>query len=207
MLALMASYDTQDSLTERARRGDRAAFDELAGVCRDRLATLVRFRLGESLRREVDSEDVIQETHLRAFQTIDRLTSRSKDSFFRWLSGIARNVILEQCRKIRPTADLEGEERQVESASPSGTIRRQERLDRLQRALDELSPDYRFVLRGVLVEKLPLTEVARRMNRTPNAVSLILLRANRKLRESFGDTQSLGLPAAELDWGDNDAAN
>ena len=76
---------------------------------------------------------------------------------------------------------------------------------RLLFPLDELSPDYRRVLRGVLVEKLPLAEVASRMRRTPNAISLILLRASRKLRESFGDTQSLGLPDAELDWGGPDA--
>ena len=207
MTALMTSPGTDDSLIERALGGDRAAFDALTSVCQDRLANLVRFRIGESLRREVDPEDVLQETYLRAFQAMDRFTSRSEDSFFRWLSGIARNVILEQSRKIRPTVDLDGEDKQGESASPSGTMRRQERLDRLQTALDQLSPDYRHVLRGVLVERLPVTEVARRMGRTPNAVSLLLLRANRKLRESFGDTQSLGLPAAELDWGDTDAAD
>ena len=103
--------------------------------------------------------------------------------------------------------DFDGTDPQGESASPSRTLRRGERLDRLQKALDELPLDYRRVLRGVLVEKLPLTEIARRMGRTPNAVSLLLLRANRKLRESFGDTQSLHLPADELHWGDSDATN
>jgi RNA polymerase sigma-70 factor (ECF subfamily) len=209
MHALMAGNDTRNTgntRLERARQGDRAAFDELAGACRDRLRTLVRFRLGASLRREVDPEDVVQETLLRAFRTIGRFTSRSEDSFFRWLSGIARNVILERCRSVQPAADLDALDTQAESASPSRALRRRERLDRLQRALNELSPEYRRVLRGVLVEKLPLTEIARRMGRTPNAVSLLLLRANRKLRESFGDTQSLGLPAAELDWGESDVA-
>jgi RNA polymerase sigma factor (sigma-70 family) len=86
-------------------------------------------------------------------------------------------------------------------------MRRGELLDRLQKALDGLPADYRRVLRGVLVEKLPLTEIARRMGRTPNAVSHLLLRANRRLRESFGDTQSLHLPADGLDWGDTDATS
>ena len=77
---------------------------------------------------------------------------------------------------------------------------------RLQSALDQLSPEYRRVLRGVLVEKLPLTEIAGRMGRTPNAISILLLRANRKLREVVGDTHSLGLPATQLDWGEDNGA-
>ena len=37
-------------------------------------------------------------------------------------------------------------------------------------------------------------EVAARMNRSENAVRLLLARAAMKLRESFGDTESLHLP-------------
>ena len=207
MHAVMDPQNTEQALIDRALNGDRGAFDELANTCRDRLEQLVQFRLGASLRRHVAPEDVIQETYLRAFPTIDRFTRRSEDSFFQWLSGIARNVIREQCRASVPTEDLGKLEPQTESASASKTMRRGERLDRLQMALDELPPDYRRVLRGVLVEKLSVTEIARRMGRTPNAVSLLLLRANRKLRESFGDTQSLHLPADELRWGDSDATN
>ena len=207
MHALMNPQNKEQALVNRARKGDRAAFEELAGACRDRLERLVQFRLGASLRRQMAPEDVLQETYLRAFRMIDRFTRRSEDSFFQWLSGIARNVILEQCRTSLPMEDFDGTDPQGESASPSRTLRRGERLDRLQKALDELPLDYRRVLRGVLVEKLPLTEIARRMGRTPNAVSLLLLRANRKLRESFGDTQSLHLPADELHWGDSDATN
>ncbi len=203
----MDPQNTEQALIGRVRSGDRAAFDELASICRDRLEQLVRFRLGASLRRHVALEDVLQETYLRAFRTIDRFTRRSEDSFFQWLSGIARNVIREQCRANLPMEELVGKEPQTESASASKNLRRGERLDRLQTALDELPPDYRRVLRGFLVEKLPLTEIARGMGRSPNAVSLLLLRANRKLRETFGDTQSLHLPADELRWGDSDATN
>ena len=65
MTVLMESHPTHDPRVDRAREGDRAAFDELTTACRDRLATLVRFRLGDSLRREVDPEDILQETYLR----------------------------------------------------------------------------------------------------------------------------------------------
>ena len=205
MNALMDSKLDISSLAERARAGDRDAFEQLADSCRKRLLNLVRFRLGPRLRRQLGSDDVLQETYLRAFRSIEQLRPNSADSFFHWVSGIARRVILEHHRKDRH-GPVEGQDQdpEAERVSPSRGMRRDERFERLQTALSAMPPDYRFVLRGVMVDKLPLTEIARRMGRTPNAVSLLLLRANRKLRESLGDTQSLGLPAAELDWGDDD---
>jgi RNA polymerase sigma-70 factor (ECF subfamily) len=202
----MDPSSAQQALIDRARRGDRAAFDELAAGCRERLARVVRFRLGPSLRRVLDVEDVLQETYLRGFGAIARFTWRHEGSFFEWLSGIARNVIREACARSPGSGGEPGEaeeEPPAPGASPSRELRRGERLERLQKALDELPPAYRQVLRGALVEKLPLVEIARRLGKTPNAVSLLLLRANRKLRESFGETQSLCLPPEGLDWGES----
>jgi RNA polymerase sigma-70 factor (ECF subfamily) len=206
MLALMGPTDTEKALIERAQRGDRSAFEDLTSRSRERLATLTRFRLGASLRAQVDVEDILQETYLRALESVGRFSWRSEDSFFQWLSGISRNVIREQCRRVRPAAEIEGEGPPAEAPSPSRVMAREERLDRLQRALDELPTEYKRVLRAVLVEKQPVTEIAHRLGKTPNAVSLLLLRANRKLRELLGDTRSLGLPDRGLDWGDSDGA-
>ena len=48
-------------------------------------------------------------------------------------------------------------------------------------------------------EKFTLREAAEQMNRTPNAVMKLLTRALTKLKESFGDTESLHLPSIRLD--------
>ena len=144
---------------------------------------------------------------MRAFRTLNRFEPRGADSLVRWLAGIARHVILERSRRLRHETNSGVEEPRVEGPSASENLRRHERLERLQAALDGLPEHYRNVLRSVFVERLPVAEVARRTGRTPNAVSLILLRANRKLRESFGDTNSLELPDGGLDWGrSNDTA-
>ena len=78
--------------------------------------------------------------------------------------------------------------------SASKAERRNERLERFEKALNQLSPDYRQAIVLSRIEGLSIEEVARRMNRSPNAVSHILLRALRKLRARFGDTESLHLP-------------
>ena len=48
------------------------------------------------------------------------------------------------------------------------------------------------------LDGLPIQEIARRMDRSPNAVSQLLARALKQLRSSFGDTESLGLPDRAL---------
>jgi RNA polymerase sigma-70 factor (ECF subfamily) len=196
----MTSEDTR-SLVQRARAGDRQAFDALAGRYREHLEALIRQRLGEGLRGRVAVEDIHQETLLRALRSLAHFEWREAEhdaSFFRWLSGIAVRVILEAAASARRSAPIALDfEVMADEVSPSRTLARKERLERLQQAIAHLSPDYQTVLRLVRIEGLPVSEAAKRMRRTPNAVSQLLLRALRKLRERFGETESLGLPAEE----------
>jgi hypothetical protein len=43
-----------------------------------------------------------------------------------------------------------------------------------------------------------MKEIARRLDRSESAVKNLLLRALKALRQSFGDTESLGLPDRRL---------
>jgi len=83
--------------------------------------------------------------------------------------------------------------------SPSEAVRRDERFDRLEKALEHLSPDHRRVIFLARVQELDTEEVARKMGRTPEAVSMLLYRALLKLRAAFGSTESSGLPQRSLE--------
>ena len=61
------------------------------------------------------------------------------------------------------------------------------------KALRTLSTDHQTVLELSRMEGLSIREIAERMDRSESAVKNLLLRATRKLRESFGETASLGL--------------
>ena len=78
--------------------------------------------------------------------------------------------------------------------SPSVILRRNERFDRLEKALANLSKDHGEVLRLARIEGLKVKEIAARMKRSPDAVWKLLARATLQLKESFGDTESLHLP-------------
>ena len=72
----MKAKNSTESLIESVRDGDRGAFESLTRGFRQRLVGLIHTRLGESLRSKVDIDDVVQETLLRAFRSIDRYQHR-----------------------------------------------------------------------------------------------------------------------------------
>ena len=199
------------ALVERARAGDRAAFEALAEHCRARLARVVERRLGPAVRGQWSTEDVVQETLLRAFRSLDRFewrddADRLTSSFFRWLSGIANRVVLEAAARQKREApiELDFDLWSPDAVSPSRTLIRAERLAALERALDALSPDQRQAIRLVRIEGLSVNAVAERMGRQPNAVSQLILRGLRRLRAQYGEaspSESFHLPDVDLGRG------
>ena len=198
----MASANETKVLVEKAQGGDRDAFEALVETHRDRLVKLVRSRLARGLEHAIDEDDVVQETFLRAFEGLSRFRWQGEDSFIKWVGVIASNLVHSAGRRKRARREESPEPEVAPVAggcSPSRAMRRNERFDRLQRALDALDEDSRQVITLVRIEGLPVKEVARRIGRTLNATSILLHRAAVKLRELFGDTESLGLPARCLE--------
>ncbi len=190
----MTQSKRPEALIEAARAGDRRALETLFERCRDRLLDAIRTRR-RSLVGGQEPEDVRQETFLRATESIARFENRGEESLLRWLHGIARNVELEGVRQARETLSLEAAERlESQDPSPSRGLRREERRERLERAIASLPDHYREVVRLARIEGLKVREVAARLGESPDATTHILARALRLLRGSMGDTDSLGLP-------------
>lgn len=192
---LMDETDTSRVHIQKAQAGDRGAFEELARRYQSRLESLIASRLRAHHITTLDADDVLQETLLRSFRGVQSFQWQGEESFLRWLGGITENVVLEIARRgaRNPVFQLE---RDVAGSgvSPSRAMRRGERLDRLHDAIQTLSPDYRDVILLSRIEGLNFEEIAHRMNRSPAAVKQLLWRALKKLKEAFGDTESLHLP-------------
>jgi RNA polymerase sigma-70 factor (ECF subfamily) len=191
----MAEDDQDLRLLERAHAGDREACGALLRRHEPALRAWVRSRLGAKLKARIDPEDVIQETVLKALEALGSFQYQGAGSFPRWLRSIGERVILKAAERERkkPFLSLRHEVEGGEG-SPSRRFRRGERLARLESALGGLSREHREVVRLARIEGLPIREIASRMGRTPAAVSMLLSRALRKLKELFGDTESFGLP-------------
>lgn len=192
--AMAAPYEIE-ALIQRARDGDRNAWEGAVVHFRDPLEAHIRKRIGNHLRQEVDLDDVFQESLAQATRSLSHCHAASAPSFLAWLKGIAEHVILNLARRKRGDKILYVEEDAPSAEpTPSKHHRRGERMDRLQRSLESLKPEYREVVTLVRIEGLPIREAAGRMGRTPKAVAHLLGRALAKLKEAFGDTESLSLP-------------
>jgi hypothetical protein len=86
----------------------------------------------------------------------------------------------------------------AKGSSPSKNARRNERFDRLEAALEALSPARREAIILVWIQGLPVKDAARRMGKSPDAVSMLILRGLRNLRKILGKTNSLRLPPRSL---------
>lgn len=198
----MVAPEQLTDLVTKAQSGDRQAFEQLVELSRERLANVVAARVGAHLRAQIDVDDVIQETFTRAFESIGRFRSQGEDSLHRWFATIAEHVILEVARERqrRPKFQLY-QDPSGSAATPSKLFRRNERFERLEQALNHLSPEHREVIVLSRIERLKIDRIAERMRRSPDAVKQLLSRALKSLKESFGDTESLHLPDRRLNTG------
>ena len=94
----MMKEDSTQDLVARAQRGDRKAFEQLVARHQEELQGFVESRLGTALKGRIESEDVVQETLLKAFRSLDEFRWRGERSLPRWLAGIAKNLILHVAR-------------------------------------------------------------------------------------------------------------
>jgi len=202
MQKVMENNFKVQSLVDRARSGDREAFDELVKRFQqplyDSLASWLRFRVGP----RVDIEDVIQDCFLRAYSSLDRFVCPDhdeEDAFLRWICGIAKHSLGDLMRKAsREAPSTLMTDPPAGATTESRVLRREERFERCQKALDKLPSGYREALVLARLEGLSAKEIAKRMDRTPDAVYQLIARGLKLLREEFGDTESLHLPDRQL---------
>jgi RNA polymerase sigma-70 factor (subfamily 1) len=215
----MESWERAQALVLAAKGGERQAFDELAREYLSLTATYVRKRLGFSLRRRVEADDLVQETFLRAYRSIGQFRGETAPEFWNWVCTIADHVIQDQGRRLKArkgalAAEVSLEQcrargeagswalespLQAAGGSPSRVMRREERFERLKRVLRTLKPDHARVIFLARVQGLPIKEVARRMSRSQEATSMLLLRALLKLKAAFGATDSFHLPERSIE--------
>lgn len=207
MQVMMAQKGRLLALVDRAREGDRDAFDAIVSEYNDRLESFVRSRVRPQLRERLDAAELAHETFSRAFESLARFDGADEDAWLAWLAGIAKNVVLKEVEKLGRGRPLRlARDVSDHQPSPSRIARREERLVRLHDAFQGLPDDYREVIQLCRIDGLRIRDVADRMNRSPDAIKKLLWRALKELKIRFGDTESLHLPAPHLGTGGSEDA-
>jgi len=197
--ALPVDYATLDdqALVAEVLAGHREAFRHIMQRCNQRLFRVARAVLGE----DVEAEDVLQESYMRAYRKLDSF--RGEASLSTWLTSIVLNEARGRLRKRHLMVGLE----QVDAASaghgqvvhfpakfgsedPSVSAARLQIRGLLERAIDELPESFRTVYMLRDVEECPIDETAHLLGIRPETVKTRLHRARRLLRGSLQESLS-----------------
>jgi len=192
MPAAASSANVDDTiLIRRAQQGDTAAFEELVRNY-DRSVLRLSMHLTDSTE---DAQDIYQETFLRAYRNIGRF--RFECSFYTWIYRIVTNLCLDHLRKKQvrkedaPVAtDASGEEYSVLDQVPDGRagsnperdLMRRQLGDRINCALEKLTPSERMVFELKHYHGLKLRTVGEILQTTEKSAKNTLFRATHKLR-------------------------
>lgn len=186
---------TTFGLVERFRKGESEAFSALFQKYRRRLAVSVYYRMGPELRAAVEVDDILQEAFLAASRSIDDFTYHSSGSFMAWLVRIAEHAIIDsarfQTRQKRHAEELlrfrsesnPGGPDPVDTNTPSRLLLQEEAMRALLAKLDALPPEYRQVILLSKFEGSTSQEIADQMNKSREAVALLLHRALKRFRQ------------------------
>ena len=191
-------------LVALAKEGDQPAIDQLCRIYGERVRRIIRFRLDTKLRSKLDSVDLVQDVLILALGGLKDFTYSNEGDFLRWLSRIAGNKLQDILKKfyadkrdIRKEISFKQEGRSaddrfcgafepVDTTTPSIIMRKKEALDRLEKALDTLKPEYKEVIVLKKIEGLSHAEIAERLNKSTNAVPMLLFRAMAALTMAYG---------------------
>jgi RNA polymerase sigma-70 factor (ECF subfamily) len=198
-----------EEIVRRVLQGDVVLFELLMRRHNQRIYRAIR----SILRDDTESEDVMQEAYVRAYEHLAQFEGRAQ--FSTWLTRIAVNEALNRLRargKLDPLDQQlnEGEdgamsEFQSHSPTPEVSASRNEVRDLLEEAIMTLPIAYRTVIVLRDVEEMSTTETAEVLSLTDSNVKVRLHRAHEMLRAELfaragaNSAQAFGFPATRCD--------
>lgn len=182
-----------------ARSGAPGAMDQLFATCGERLLAYIRMRMGATLRKRVESRDILQATMLKAFTGLDDARAENTASMMAWLARIADNQIRDlaahhhrQCRNQAIEVPVEQVEHRAvaeQLQSQTSRINLGQQMLVVARALDQLSTSQREVVLLRYFHELGFAEIGARMERSADACRMLLARAMSALTVAVAEDQ------------------
>ncbi len=157
------------------------------------------YQLPSWVRGKLDPADVVQQTLMEAVQAADKLAGRPDHEVLAYLRRVLSNNLIDAARKfararedLAPEALAESSVRladwlAADHTSPSERADRNERFDQLATALAGLPDAQRLAVEMRYLRGMKVTDIARELDRSEGAVSLLLHRAVTALRVELAE--------------------
>jgi len=195
--------DENDALVERIRNGEENAMAEFIQNVRPQLTAFINRKLGATLQRKIEADDIIQEVSHVACTSLPEMDLGDRDPFS-WLCQIAERRVMDAGRHFgaqkrdasreTPASAGAGDSAgdifdfiRASFTTPSQAFSRNAREEKLTQALAELSEVQQNVLRMRYVENLPSKQIAEKTGKSDAAVRVMLTRSLKKLQTILGE--------------------
>lgn len=170
-------------LIERAKDGDREAFEAIVEAHQAAVFGFLRARLFQAN----DAEDMTQEVFLRFY--LARARFDSSNLVRPWLLGIARNLLREHARKLHRRKEIAWTELclELDDMLRPGAEKNQDGiyddvLVHLPDCLESLGPSARSAIDLRYRSNLRLSAIGKKLHRSEGAVKLLMYRARQALK-------------------------
>lgn len=175
--------DTEQSLLQRAQKGDQDAFAVLVNE-HQRYVYNLAFRV---LKDENEALDLTQETFIRAWTALPNF--RGQSQFRTWLYRIVTNLCYNRLPGLRRSLTDLGDdilpdlpETDETSSNPMRELESDEIRTQLHQAIDRLDANYQILVVMRYHDELSYEEIASLLNLPLGTVKTGLYRAKEKLR-------------------------
>ena len=163
------------TLIEAVLAGEKSAYEKLY----DRYAPLIRAVCYDTTGNLTDAQDLAQDVFMRAYEKLDRL--RNRDSFGKWLVGIARH----RCREWR-REKLRGQNKNaglddIKAATPEKT--NDNRIELLRKMITTLPEKERLALHTFYLQGNSAENIRRTMGLSKSGFYRVLERARKRLEK------------------------
>jgi RNA polymerase sigma-70 factor (ECF subfamily) len=166
----------EKGLVRRCRAGDRAARQEMYETYAGRLLAVCRRYIREPDR----ARDLVHDTFLKAWDSLDGFRPRRAGSLGAWLSQIAVHLSVDELRKRKGLFPLEREDLPEEVPVEAERLR-EVPVEELINLIASLPEGYRAVFNLFCLDGLSHREIARLLGITEKTSQTQYLKARRKL--------------------------
>jgi RNA polymerase sigma-70 factor (ECF subfamily) len=184
-----------EALIAEARGGSPDALGRLLEFSRNYLLQVANAELDSQLQAKAGGSDLVQETFLEAQRIFARFQGTSEPDLLAWLRAILLNKVATFTRHYRGTGKRQvGREVPPDDAppepaaaapTPSLLAMQGERAEAVAEALGRLPEHYRQVIVWRQWDELSFEEIARRLQRSPDAARMVWCRAIERLQQEL----------------------
>ena len=201
----MSNLESEQELVSKAIDGDTYALEHLLLDHYSRLEMHIAPKIPSQVRRQLATEDIMQEVFSQVFRDISSYKAREGASFFAWLRAIADHRLTDALRRVR-SKKRGGDFHQLSKAAfaqtdsivelidivcqdshlPEKSAARRDAAQAIHVGVANLPLDQQQVIRERFFEGKKVEEIAESMGRTTSAVRGLIHRAQKNLADAMG---------------------